>query len=88
MSPIFVPLSLAGLEQAAQLRRQLYLHEDLQYEQSDAVSLMQELMANPAFGTLWLIQVEHRTAGYLLVTVCYSLEFHGRFGLLDEFYLE
>ena len=27
-------------------------------------------------------------AGYVALTACYSLEFHGRFGLLDEFYIE
>jgi ribosomal protein S18 acetylase RimI-like enzyme len=26
-------------------------------------------------------------AGYFALTICYSLEFHGRFGLLDELYL-
>ena len=88
MNPNFVPLSLAGLEKALQLRRQLYLHEDLACEPGDAAQLLHELVDNPSWGTLWLIEVEGQTAGYLLLTICYSLEFRGRFGLLDEFYVE
>ncbi len=88
MRPVFVPLSLAGLPEALRLREQLYLHEDLTYEPGDAARLTQELVANPAFGGLWLIEVEGQTAGYLLLTLCYSLEFHGRFGLLDELYVK
>ncbi|SPE42892.1 conserved hypothetical protein [Candidatus Sulfopaludibacter sp. SbA3] len=76
------------MEKALQLREQLYLHEDLTYEPGDAAAVLQELLANPAFGALWLIEVEDQIAGYLLLTICYSLEFHGRFGLLDEFYVE
>jgi GNAT superfamily N-acetyltransferase len=88
VSPIFVPLVPARLEKALQLREQLYRHEDLAYEPGDAATLLQELLDNPSFGELWLIEVARQAAGYLLLTICYSLEFHGRFGLLDEFYLE
>jgi GNAT superfamily N-acetyltransferase len=88
VSPVFIPLCPDRLENALQLREQLYRHEDLVYDPGDAPSLLRELMANPSFGALWLIEVEREVAGYLLLTLCYSLEFHGRFGLLDEFYLE
>ncbi len=84
----FIPLSEATLVDGLRLREQLYLHEDLVYDGSGAAELMRELIAHPAFGMLWLIQLEDQIAGYLLVTLCYSLEFQGRFGLLDEFYLE
>lgn len=88
MSPVFIPLSPDRLERALHLREQLYRHEDLAYEPGDAASLLRKLMADPSCGALWLIEVERDVAGYLLLTICYSLEFHGRFGLLDEFYLE
>ena len=87
MKPVFIPLSLAGIDEALHLRRQLYLHEDLPYEPGDAAMLMRELIANPPYGALWLIELDGQTAGYLLLTICYSLEFHGRFSLLDELYV-
>ena len=88
MHPIFVPLSAASLDKALQLRRQLYLHEDLAFHPTDDVAILQELIEDSSLGILWLIQMGGQTAGYLLLTQCYSLEFKGRFGLLDEFYLE
>ena len=45
-------------------------------------------MANPELGGVWLIRVNDELAGYLCVTLCYSLEFDGRFALLDELYLK
>jgi ribosomal protein S18 acetylase RimI-like enzyme len=45
-------------------------------------------MANRGLGGVWLIAMGGETAGYLCVTVCYSLEFAGRFALLDELYLK
>jgi ribosomal protein S18 acetylase RimI-like enzyme len=38
-------------------------------------------------GGAWLIESAGETVGYLVLTICFSLEFHGRFALLDEFYL-
>jgi len=46
------------------------------------------LFSQPTFGGIWLIRMEEETVGYLVLTVCYSLEFHGRYGLIDELYME
>ncbi|HWC98555.1 MAG TPA: GNAT family N-acetyltransferase [Candidatus Sulfopaludibacter sp.] len=83
-----MPLSADTLPAALDFRRELYLHEDLVYEPGDAARLVRELIESPEYGGIWLILVDGQAAGYLLLTVCYSLEFGGRFGLLDEFYLD
>jgi ribosomal protein S18 acetylase RimI-like enzyme len=88
MAVSFTPLSHSAVPESLRLREQLYLHEDLAYEPGDAARLLSELVDSPQFGGIWLIQVDGQTAGYLLLTVCYSLEFGGRFGLLDELYIE
>jgi ribosomal protein S18 acetylase RimI-like enzyme len=88
MSPAFVPLSSANLEKALQLREQLCLHEDLAYQAGSAAQVLRELIANPAFGSFWLIEVDGRTAGYVILTISYSPEFHGLLGVLDELYVD
>ena len=88
MNPIFAKLLPDSIPIALDLRRKLYEHEDLGYEPGDAESLLHELIERPEFGALWLIQADGQAAGYLLLTICYSLEFGGRFGLLDEFYID
>jgi GNAT superfamily N-acetyltransferase len=47
-----------------------------------------ELMARPEMGGIWLMQVDAAIAGYLCITLCFSLEFDGCFALLDELYVE
>jgi len=46
------------------------------------------LLAEPEFGGTWMIEVAGERAGYLVLVLGYSLEFGGRFGLLDELYLD
>src|SRR5690348_1265035 len=36
---------------------------------------------------MWLIEDEHQAVGYLVLTVCFSLEFAGRFCLVDELFV-
>ena len=76
------------IDTALQLRERLYLHEELNYDAGSTAQLLRELIANPQHGALCLIGIDGQIAGYLLLTVCYSLEFNGSFGLLDEFYVD
>jgi GNAT superfamily N-acetyltransferase len=66
----------------------LYAHDGLPYDLERARHTCEWLLANPDHGGIWLIQSGGRDAGYLIVTVCVSIEFRGRFALLDELYLD
>jgi ribosomal protein S18 acetylase RimI-like enzyme len=46
-----------------------------------------ELLANEAYGTLWLVEVDGQSIGFLVLTFGFSLEFHGRDAFVDEFYI-
>ena len=48
----------------------------------------ERLLAEPEFGGVWIIEMDGAAAGYVVFVMGYSLEFGGRFGLLDELYLE
>ena len=66
----------------------LYAQSSDPYDPERARGAMLQLLAEPQYGAMWLIEAAGSTAGYFVLTVCYSLEFGGRFGLLDELYLE
>jgi GNAT superfamily N-acetyltransferase len=68
--------------------RALYAHDSITYDLERARQACEWLLANPEFGGIWVIQAEGRDAGYLIVTACVSIEFGGRFALLDELYLD
>jgi len=45
------------------------------------------LLEEPEFGGVWMIERDGTLAGYMVLLLGYSLEFGGRFGLLDELYV-
>ena len=45
------------------------------------------LLMTPDFGYAWLIRVNGNLAGYIAVCLGYSIEFGGKDGFIDEFYL-
>jgi GNAT superfamily N-acetyltransferase len=49
---------------------------------------LQSLITTPALGRIWLIRMEEKTVGYAALNFFHSLEFAGRCGLLDEFFLQ
>jgi len=46
-----------------------------------------DLLADEALGCVWLIEADDQTVGYVILTLGYSLEFHGRDALVDELYV-
>lgn len=87
MAVDFVPLSYPRIATAMELRAELYRHEGIECHPVE-VDLFRELIRDSSCGSLWLMEVDRQVVGYVLLTICYSLEFRGRFGLLDELYVD
>jgi len=83
----FLPLTAAGVDRALAMMTQLYA-DSMRFDPTHARAAVAWLMDNDACGALWLIEADGKTAGYMVLTVGYSLEFHGRYGLLDELFVE
>jgi ribosomal protein S18 acetylase RimI-like enzyme len=66
----------------------LYAHERIGFDPVRARAAIDGLLATPDWGAIWFLRYDGETAGYVVVTVGYSLEFGGRFGLLDELYVD
>jgi ribosomal protein S18 acetylase RimI-like enzyme len=75
-----------SLETALNWMNRLYVEAGGTHSRNGALTAAEWLFANPATGGVWFIEVDGRTAGYLVLTACFSLEFGGGFGLLDELY--
>jgi diamine N-acetyltransferase len=98
MKAEFSALTAGTLEHALRMMGRLYSEAGAAHDRERARRAAEGLMANPELGGVWLIhvigeqvhgeQVDGEPVGYLCVTLCYSLEFDGRFALLDELYLE
>jgi diamine N-acetyltransferase len=88
MKPEFNALTADAMDQALDMMGRLYSEGGSTHHRERARRAAEGLMLNPQLGGIWLIDLDGETAGYLCVTVCYSLEFAGRFALVDELYLK
>jgi len=65
-----------------------YAEDHLAFDAARARAAVRELLATPAHGRILLLRdTAPEARGYLVLTVGFSLEFGGRFALLDEFYV-
>ena len=88
MQPDFVAVTPATLDAALDLMSCLYTEAGGSHDRPGARRAAEWLFRHPEAGGVWLVHVDEKIAGYLAVTACFSLEFGGAFGLLDELYFE
>ena len=69
------------------LMRGLYDAEHIAFDEARAARTLDGLLAEPALGGVWMIERESRPVGYAVLTLGYSLEFGGRFAVLDELFV-
>jgi GNAT superfamily N-acetyltransferase len=77
----------ADRDRVVAMMAQLYAHGDSAFDLARARQATEALLREPEFGGVWMIEVDGSLAGYIVVLLGYSLEFGGRFGLLDELYV-
>lgn len=83
----FSSLTADAVDEALDMMGRLYSEAGAAHHRERARRAVRGLITNPELGGVWLIDVDGEPAGYLCITLCYSLEFAGPFALLDELYL-
>lgn len=70
-----------------ELMREFYSQQHMQFDEPAASLAITKALGNPDLAQIYLIFRGEELAGYFALTFCFSLEFHGRFALLDELYV-
>jgi GNAT superfamily N-acetyltransferase len=70
-----------------ELMQGLYDSDHMPFEEAKARGALIGLLADPSLGRVWLVESGGAVAGYAVLTLGYSLEFGGRFALLDELFI-
>ena len=83
----FTLATLADEPVLGELMREFYAHEGLAFDEARTLGAFRTLAADPNLGRVWIFRVDGEAVGYLVVTVCFSLEFAGRYALVDELYV-
>jgi GNAT superfamily N-acetyltransferase len=87
MNVLFQLLSEEELPALLEMMREFYSQQHMRFDESAARRALDRLLKSPEQGQIYLIFCGPALAGYFALTFGYSLEFHGRFALLDEVYL-
>jgi ribosomal protein S18 acetylase RimI-like enzyme len=87
MNAVFQLLSEDDIKLLLGMMREFYSQQEMRFDEGIATAAARKLMENPKLGQIYLIFRGSDLAGYFALTYCFSLEFHGRFALLDELYI-
>lgn len=86
-SAIWVPATPGDAAAVHALVKAFYTEEQLVYDESRTAPALDHLLATAELGVVFLLNQNHQPRGYFILTYGFSLEFGGRFVLLDELYL-
>ncbi len=87
MATHFRPALRSDLELLMELVTEFYAESMYPLRRAEARQAVERLLDDPGAGRIWLIEVEGATAGYLALTLGFSIEYLGRDAFIDEIYL-
>jgi GNAT superfamily N-acetyltransferase len=87
MNVLFQLLSEEEIPALLEMMREFYAQQQMRFDAAAASGAIGKVLHDRRYGEIYLIFRGAELAGYFALTFCFSLEFHGRFALLDELYL-
>lgn len=82
-----VPAVAADMEQLVELMHELYHYDRSELDELKAREALAASLGDPTWARIWLIQAGEETAGYVVLTFGFSMEYGGRDAIIDEFFL-
>lgn len=70
-----------------ELIREFYAYGELKFDAAVVRGGLEGLMDDATNGAAWLIEYDGKVVGYTVLTVGYSLEFHGADAFIDELFI-
>jgi GNAT superfamily N-acetyltransferase len=87
MNALFQLVSEPEIEHVLPLMREFYRQQEMIFDEAVARAALKRVISNADLGQVYLVFRGQDLVGYFVLTFCFSLEFHGKFALLDELYL-
>jgi ribosomal protein S18 acetylase RimI-like enzyme len=69
------------------MMKEYYACDRIRFDGGKVRAGLKALMADSRYGRAWFVRSGGHDAGYLILTYCFSVEFGGRYGLIDEIFL-
>ena len=87
MDTSFRLLASGDISHLLSLIKDFYTFERLPYDEARLRRLLSDLIADTNLGRVILFELAGEVVGYMVLGFGFSLEFHGRDCLIDEFYV-
>lgn len=68
--------------------REFYTHFNYSYDETQKCGVIRHLISDASLGRIYLIYLDQKPIGYVLIAFFFSLEFGGPIAFLDELFLE
>ncbi len=76
------------LERLVELMTEFYAEAGFPLNPERAAAAFGPLLASGDLGHVWLVHVEGATVGYVVLTICYSMEYGGQVAYVDDLFLQ
>jgi ribosomal protein S18 acetylase RimI-like enzyme len=60
----------------------------IKFDEEAGSASLRQFLSLPAFGAIWMLCEGSKPAGYIILTVGFSFEFHGHDAFIDELYID
>ena len=80
--------TLNDIDHLVELMAEFYAEADLSLDRGRAAQAFGAILAEHRLGWIGLIEKDARIVGYLVVTVCFSMEYGGRVAFVDDFFVK
>jgi ribosomal protein S18 acetylase RimI-like enzyme len=87
MNTTFRTAARADLALLIRFMREFYEHDHLPFDEAAARQALEKILHDHSLGRVWLIYDGEQAIGYVVLTLGYSLEYHGRDAFVDELYI-
>jgi GNAT superfamily N-acetyltransferase len=87
MKAIFKLASRTDTDILIAFMREFYEHDHQPFVEPAARAALERFLQDHSLGHVWLIHDGEQAIGYVVLTLGYSLEYHGRDAFIDEIYL-
>ena len=70
-----------------ELMRAFYAESAYPLPEAQAAATFTDLIASPQLGSVWLLQADGQPAGFVVLTVAFSMEYGGLRGFVDDLFV-
>ncbi|MDW7692665.1 GNAT family N-acetyltransferase [Flammeovirgaceae bacterium SG7u.111] len=77
-----------NIPELLEMMEEFYAIDSYPFDPDKASRLIEELIATPALGRLWLTFQGEELVGYIVLAFGFSFEYAGRDAMIDEFFIK